>query len=134
MVARGFKWKQKFSLTLDDLAQIVRNYRKRSADLVVDYDHSTEYTAGSGEAAPAAGWLKKMDDGPDAQGVLWGGAEFTEKATKMLAAREYRYVSPVISWGARDKRTGEPQGTTITSIALTNTPLLEELPAIAFSE
>lgn len=89
---------------------------------------------GGGEATPAAGWLKTIDDRPDANGVLWGGAEFTERAAKMLAAREYKYISPVIHWGARDKATGEQQGATITSLALTNTPQLERLPAIAFSE
>jgi phage I-like protein len=134
MVARGFKGKQKFVVTAADLAAVVKNFRKRSADLVIDYDHSTDFSAGSGEPAPAAGWLKTMDDGPDAQGVLWGSAEFTERAAKMVAAREYKYVSPVMVWGVRDKATGEPQGTTITSIALTNSPLLEKLPAIAFSD
>lgn len=52
----------------------------------------------------------------------------------MLAAQEYRFFSPVLVWGARDKKTGEPQGTTLTSIALTNSPLMERLPAFAFSD
>jgi len=135
MTAAGFKGRQKFKVTIVDLAQIISNFRKRgTGDLVIDYDHSTEFAAGGGEAAPAAGWLKKIDDAPDENGVLWGDAEFTEKAAKMLAAREYKYVSPVIVWGARSKETGEPQGTTMTSIALTNSPLMERLPAIAFSE
>jgi phage I-like protein len=135
MVARGYKGKQKFAVTAADLAQIVKNFRKRgTGDLVIDYDHSTDFSAGTGEPVPAAGWLKAIEDVPDANGVLWGQAEFTERASKMLAAREYKYVSPVVVWGKRDKDSGEPQGTTVTSIALTNTPLLEKLPAIAFSD
>ena len=135
MVARGYKGKQKFSVTRGDLDSIVRNFRKRgTGDLVIDYDHSTDFAAGAGEPVPAAGWLKAIDDAPDANGVLWGRAEFTERATKMLAAREYKYVSPVVVWGKRDKDSGEPQGTTLTSIALTNSPLMEKLPAIAFSD
>ena len=135
MVAKGFKGKQKFSVTRADLAQVRANFAKRgTGDVVIDYDHSTEFAAGSGEPVPAAGWLKAIDDEPDANGVLWGSAEFTERAAKMLAAKEYKYVSPVLVWGARDKATGEPQGTTLTSIALTNSPLLERLPAIAFSD
>ena len=135
MVARGYKEKQKFAVTLADLASIVKNYRKRgTGDLVIDYDHSTEFAAGAGEPVPAAGWLKQIEDAPDANGVLWGLAQFTERAAKMLAAREYKYFSPVLVWGARDKNTGEPQGTTLTSIALTNSPLMEKLPAFAFSD
>jgi phage I-like protein len=135
MVARGYKGKQKFSVTRGDLDSIVRNFRKRgTGDLVIDYDHSTDFSAGAGEPVPAAGWLKAIDDAPDANGVLWGQAEFTERASKMLAARDYKYVSPVVVWGKRDKDSGEPQGTTLTSIALTNSPLMEKLPAIAFSD
>lgn len=135
MVARGYKGKQQFALTREDLAQIVRNFRARgTGEVVIDYDHSTEFAAGGGNAVPAAGWLKRVDDTPDAAGVLWGEAEFTERAAKMLAAREYKYFSPVIVWGARSKMDGEPQGTTLTSIALTNSPLLERLPAFTMSD
>jgi phage I-like protein len=135
MIARGFKGKQQFAVTREDMAQIVRNFRARgTGEVVIDYDHSTEFAAGGGNAVPAAGWLKRIDDAPDAAGVLWGEAEFTERAAKMLAAREYKYFSPVIVWGARSKADGEPQGTTLTSIGLTNSPLLERLPAFTMSE
>lgn len=135
MIARGFKGKQKFTVTAADLASIVKNFRARgTGEVVIDYDHSTEFAAGTGDAVPAAGWLKKIDDGPDGSGVLWGEAEFTERAAKMLAAREYKYFSPVLVWGARSKESGEPQGTTLTSIALTNSPLLEKLPAFVMSD
>ena len=135
MVAKGFKGKQKYSVTRGDLASVVKNFRKRgTGDLVIDYDHATEFAAGSGDASPAAGWLKSIDDTPDEKGILWGAAEFTPRAAKMLAEREYKYVSPVLNWGTRDKESGEPQGVTLTSIALTNSPQLEKLPAIAFSD
>lgn len=55
MIADGYKGKLKFSLKRADLGFIVRNYRKREADLVIDYDHSTEFAAGGGEPVPAAG-------------------------------------------------------------------------------
>jgi phage I-like protein len=130
MVVTGFKGKQKFAMTKDDLAAVVTNFRKRkTGDLVIDYDHST-LSAGDGEPKPAAGWLKQIDDAPDEQGVLWGDAEFTERAAKMLDAREYKYVSPVTDWGVRDKETGNQQGATLTSVALTNSPLFEGMPAL----
>jgi phage I-like protein len=133
-VITAWKGKQKFSITRKDMAAIVANFRKQKTDVVIDYDHSTEFAAGGGQPAPASGWLKAIEDGPDDNGILWGQAEFTPAATAMLANKEYKYISPVINWGTRDKSTGEQQGATITSIALTNSPVLEDLPAIALSE
>jgi phage I-like protein len=134
-VGTWWKGKLKFSITRQDLTTVVSNFRKRkTGEVVIDYDHSTEFSAGSGEPVPAAGWLKSIDDAPDAGGVLWGEAEFTDRARAMLRAHEYKYVSPVINWGARDKATGEQQGATVTSVALTNQPVLEEMPAIALSD
>jgi hypothetical protein len=62
--------------------------------------------------------------------ILWGWYEPTERARTLIQAREYRYISPAIRWGAKDKMTGKAQGTTLTSVALVNKPFLEEMPAI----
>jgi hypothetical protein len=130
LVTRGFKGKQQYRLTVEDLRDIVRNFRKRqTGDVVIDYDHST-LNAGDGEPKPAAGWLKGIDDEPDENGVLWGHAEYTQRASKMVAAKEYKYASPVIEWRLRDKTTGQQQGATLTSLALTNSPLFERLPSL----
>ena len=66
--------------------------------------------------------------------ILWGWYEPTERARALIGRREYRYISPAIDWGARSKRTGRPQGATLTSVALTNRPFLEELPQIHLSD
>ncbi len=66
--------------------------------------------------------------------AVWGEARFTSRARKMIADGEYKYGSPALNWGARDKATGEPQGLTLTSFALTNTPVLDRMPAIQLSE
>ena len=125
---------QKFSITQKTLEDVVRNFRQRPADTVIDYEHASEYPEDAqGGPIPAAGWLKSIDDAPDADGILWGSAEFTPRAQQMITQREYRYLSPVIDWGARDKETGEPQGATLTSVALTNRPFLEAMPALVAS-
>lgn len=134
-IGRWFKGKLKFAITRDTVKQLVANFAKKANDeVVIDYDHGSVYAAGSGQPVPASGWLKSVDPAPDADGILWGQAEFTEAATGMLRKREYKYVSPVIDFGARDRKSGEPQGATITSVALTNMPVLDEMPAIALSE
>jgi phage I-like protein len=134
ILGRFVKGTQKFAITKQALTDLVANFRKRTAETVIDYEHASEFPeAAKGQPIPAAGWIKALDDQPDADGVLWGSAEFTERARTMLAAKEYRYFSPVIEW-RRDKHTGEAQGATLVSAALTNRPFLDEMPAIAMSD
>lgn len=66
--------------------------------------------------------------------ILWGWFEPTERARALVKNREYRYISPAIDWGAKNKQTGKPQGATLTSVALTNRPFLEEMPQIRLSD
>jgi phage I-like protein len=130
-----YKGKQRIEITRPMLADVVRNFRKlETGEVPIDYDHSIEFAAGNGDAIPAAGWIKAIDDGPDRAGILWGSVEWTERARKMIAGREYKYVSPVIDPAGRDNKTGEPQGWTLTSAALTNTPVLKGMPALVLSE
>jgi len=132
-LGRWAKGKLQFAVTRADLAAIVANFRKRPKEIVIDYDHATVYSAGSGEPVPASGWIKSVEDEPDKSGVLWGLVEWTEKARRMILGKEYKYLSPVIDWTARDNRTGEQQGATITSAGLTNQPILD-MPGIALSD
>jgi phage I-like protein len=52
----------------------------------------------------------------------------------MIAAREYKYISPTIDPTIKDNKTGEAQGWTLTSAALTNQPVLQGMPALVLSE
>ncbi len=135
ILGKFVKGAQKFAITRQTMTDLVANFRKRPADTVIDYEHASEFPEiAQGQPIPAAGWIKRLDDGPDEHGVLWGEAEFTPRAQGMIEAKEYKYFSPVIAWGARDKHTGEAQGATLVSGALTQRPFLEEMPAIAMSE
>ena len=71
---------------------------------------------------------------PSARFILWGWYEPTDRARQLIAAREYRYISPAIRWGAKDKVTGKTAGTVLTSVALVNKPFLEEMPEIHLCE
>jgi phage I-like protein len=128
----------KFSITPDDLESIVRNFRERqNGEINVDYDHASEMPeVAAGGPIPSAGRIVGIDP-PEAQGrrtFLWGWFEPTERARTLVKNREYRYISPAIDWGAKNKRTGKPQGATLTSVALTNRPFLEEMPQIRLSD
>lgn len=87
-----------------------------SLDIPVDYDHQLEFSAANGQPAPAAGWITELAAREDG---IWGRVEWTEKGRAHVAAREYRYVSPVYYYD-------EPSGViqSIESVALTNVPNL----------
>ncbi len=148
----------KFSITRDDLESIVRNFRERqNGEINVDYDHASEMPeVAAGGPIPSAGRIVGIDPleklGADSElrmanseddsqfashhsrFILWGWFEPTERARTLVKNREYRYISPAIDWGAKNKRTGKPQGATLTSVALTNRPFLEEMPQIRLSD
>ncbi len=130
-----YKGKQKIEITRAMLSQVVTNYRKReTGEVPIDYDHAIETAAGSGAPVPAAGWIKSLDDAPDANGILWGTVQWTAKAAGMIQAGEYKYISPVLDPTVRDNKLGIPQGWTLTSAALTNQPVLQGMPALVLSE
>ena len=147
-----------FAITRQDLEDIVRNFRERqNGEINVDYDHASEMPeVAAGGPVPSAGRIVRLEapavlgtsdwglgkNGASQSGVpsresrfvLYGWYEPTERARQLLQSREYRYLSPAIDWTAQNKRTGKPQGTTLTSVALTNRPFLEELPQIRLSD
>ena len=154
------KWvrgQTEFTITRADLESIVRNFRERqNGEINVDYDHASEMPeVAAGGPVPSAGRIVRLDAPEPARGsgfgfrgsgpespvpnpetrlILYGWFEPTPRARELLRNREYRFISPAIEWGARSKRTGKPQGTTLTSVALTNRPFLEELPQIRLSD
>ena len=138
VTGRWVRGTNKFSITSDDLESIARNFRERqNGEINVDYDHASEMPeVAAGGPIPSAGRIVGIEP-PETQGrrtLLWGWFEPTERARTLVRNREYRYISPAIDWGAKNKRTGKPQGATLTSVALTNRPFLEEMPQIRLSD
>jgi phage I-like protein len=92
----------------------------RSTRQVIDFEHQTLNAANNGKPAPAAGWIGRFevrDDGLYAVDVEW-----TAQAAEMIAAKQYRYISPVFPF---DPKTGEVRG--IPYAALVNVPGLDGL-------
>ena len=121
-----------FSITKRDLADMVRNFERRKNDqVVVDYEHASEMPeVARGGPVVAAGWIRELQSNGELKALI----EWTPQAEEMIRSGQYRFFSPAIDWGARDKESGEPQGATLTSGALTNHPFLEELPPIMLSD
>jgi phage I-like protein len=136
------KWKgaeSEFSVGLDDLNEIGKNFaEKPTGEINVDYEHASEVPFGTGGPVLSAGRIVKLDKPESFNGtgkhILWGWYEPTTRARELIANKEYRYISPAIRWGAKDKVTGKVIGTILTSVALVNKPFLEELPQLHLSE
>ncbi len=100
---------------LDDEG-VINAFDGWGADLSIDYDHQGVHAADNGQPAPAAGWIKqiRLDDAG-----IWGRVEWTERAAQMIAAKEYRYLSPVFTY---DKASGRVLK--LLNAGLTNNPNL----------
>jgi len=78
---------------LRDPEAVLRLTRERNAKLALDYNHGSELLAPKGHEAPAAGWFTDFRIAAD--GSIEAKLEPTERARNAIAAKEYRYLSPV---------------------------------------
>jgi hypothetical protein len=98
---------------------VVAAFTGQSVDIPVDYEHQTlggEYSSPSG-AAPAAAWIKSLQVVPG-EGIF-GRVEWTVRGRELVAAKEYRYLSPVVGVRSSDRRIDE-----LHSVGLTNKPAI----------
>jgi len=115
-----------WQMTAEDGARLVAAAAARQSDRVIDYEHATLHAKAGGGKAPAAGWFRELEwrrDGLWALGVKW-----TAQAAAHIAAREYRYLSPVFSF---DETTGRVLN--LLHASLTNDPGLDGLTDLAAS-
>lgn len=102
---------------LNDQPQEVLNHfsalKAAGRDLVFDFEHATEIKAPNGEMAPASGWGVAMQQRED--GSIWVQVDWNASGKQAIAAKEYRYLSPVLTY---EKNTSRIVG--IQSVALTN--------------
>lgn len=113
-----------------DLGKIIRASLTRapSQTLPIDYDHQIDLAPKAGGQAPAAGWIKALQ--PRADGI-WGQVEWTPLARQRIAAREYRFLSPVfwqapggeVGWLLRAALTNNPNLPQLTSLNAAGTPM-----------
>ncbi|MCS5517678.1 phage protease [Pseudomonas qingdaonensis] len=70
----------------DELAQqlVLAAFTSRAIDMVIDWEHASEVSAPQGEAAPAAGWIDRLEIRANA---LWGHVAWTPRAGEQVAAR-----------------------------------------------
>ncbi|KTT00172.1 hypothetical protein NS376_16080 [Pseudomonas oryzihabitans] len=106
------------SWLFDELSQglVIDAFTTRGIDLAVDWEHASEIKAPNGDEAPAAGWIDQLEI---RAGALWGHVGWTPRASAQVAAREYRFLSPVFDYDPASLRIGR-----LVSIGLVNKPNL----------
>ena len=113
-----------WNLTAAAAARIIAANAVRQADIPIDYEHQLLASSENGQAAPASGWIDPrslvyIDAGPEPG--LYGAVKWTARAAALIAADEYRYLSPVFPY---DPQSGEPLD--LLHVALTNFPAIDE--------
>ena len=104
-----------------------------------DMHHASEAPATSGEipvvGAPAQGWVLDVRVGQreDGKAKLEALTRWLEPARTYVREKRYRWASVSVVFNAKDPASGKPVGAVLTSIAVTNQPFLQDLPALAAS-
>ena len=81
---------------LDDPQGLVSAFNAGKIDLPVDYEHQSDKPdPGRTGPVPAAGWIKELKV---ATNGLWGRVVWTARASELISAKEYRYISPVFHY------------------------------------
>ena len=109
--------------TNDDPDGIVAAFQHHAGPLPIDWEHASEHKAPKGEEAPAAGWISALEN---RAGAIWGKVDWTPRAAAQIAAKEYRFLSPVFLY-ARNKQLSIQA---LCSAGLTNQP---NLPLVALN-
>jgi phage I-like protein len=117
-----------FQLTTKNFEEIVTNYRTRSTGQIqVCFEHHASLGPEDMDpriGSPAQGWVRNLSVGSD--GCLYGEVELYEPARGYVKDGKYKFMSPAIRFGTRDKATGQNVGCSIEEVSLTNLPHLEK--------
>ncbi len=120
------KGKPEMLVDAESRKEVLAKYSALQNDTVIDYEHQTL----AGTQAPAAGWIKGLEDrGDGKEGGIWATVEWTEKAREYLKNREYRYLSPVVFVKKATGRVIE-----FVNAALTNAPAIDGMIPVVNKE
>lgn len=90
--------------------------------IVIDYEHQALMAPQNGQPAPAAGWITSVEW--RAGEGLFAQVDWTDRAKALIAAKEYRFISPAISTDDDGNVTG------LLNAALVNLPAIVGMEAV----
>lgn len=95
-------------------------------DILIDFEHQSLRSRENGKRVEAAGWVPRTFEWRDGKGLFATNLVWVGDTPDLITQKKYRYISTVFFY---DAETGEVLE--IVSIALTNTPALDGLDALA---
>ncbi|ALF87437.1 MULTISPECIES: phage protease [Ralstonia solanacearum species complex] len=107
-------------------ARVIALAEQQKNDILVDYDHQSLNKERNGQRADAAGWIPRTLEWREGKGLYATNIAWVGDAAQLIAQKKYRYISTVFFYSPV---TGEVLE--ILSVALTNTPALDGLEAVA---
>ncbi len=118
----------RFKITSDMLLAMKTNFDNGvvGIDPAIDYAHESDKVA--------AGWPKSLEL-REGNSQLWADVEWTPRGNKVLAEKEFRYISSEFSSDFTDNESGKSYGPTLKGAGLTNRPVIKGMaPAVELSE
>lgn len=107
-------------------AKVIARAAAKKTDLAIVYEHQDLYSKTNGQKVPAAGWCPNTLEWREGKGLYATNVAWTGEAQREIASKQYRYISSLFYY---DATTGEVLE--IVSVALTNTPGIDGLDALA---
>lgn len=141
-----------FAFKRADLEQMVANIKSHPAYAVDangvatgrvipwDFNHASEANPTTGDlpitGAPSQGWTMDMEvrNGADGKAELWALTQFLEPARTYVKAGQYLWASVSVAFNAINAETAQNMGALVTSIALTNQPVVEGMAQLVASK
>lgn len=111
-------------MTAEIAAALIAQADARQTPYMLDYEHQVQQAKTNGLPAPAAGWFKQLE-WREGEGLFAIDVAWTARAAEMIAADEYRYISPLFAYSKPD---GYVQ--LLINAALTNTPALDGMDEV----
>lgn len=76
-----------------DKVAIANNTNSKLKYVVIDENHKTDYTSGTGASVEAMGWMSDFFVKED--NSLWAKVEWTKAGAEKILSKAYKYISPV---------------------------------------
>jgi phage I-like protein len=107
-------------------ARVIARAAAQKTDILIDFEHQSLRSRDNGKRAEAAGWIPRSLEWRDGKGLYALNISWVGDTPDLIKAKKYRYISAVFLF---DLVTGEVLE--IISVALTNTPGIDGLEALA---
>lgn len=137
-IGSWYDWRyDEFEMTMDKMNRMVNNFTGRVLHRNASLDRQVPLQIGHGflEEPPAVGWMTELEIEDD---ILWGTFKLNKKGQESLENDEYSFVSPRYSEQYEEQEIVNDTRTihhdVLIHVALTNQPVLAELPQIALSK